>query len=222
MSNSVNLLGPIIISDTYRITDERKVIGTTRATLSSAMSIPLARLMASAHPNERGFSLLEVMVALAIITTVFAVAMPNYLIWNRTYQLRQATTDLQGSMTLARMMAMNQNATVSIAIGPIACPPNTTSCGVNGASFTRQLNGVTVAIIPSIPFANNKITAALITGGPAVQLNSLGLRISQPVTQLSAGDQNEYITIMNTDNLTYSVVITPGGKIRWCPASTCS
>ncbi|MDQ6734184.1 MAG: hypothetical protein M3Z35_08745 [Nitrospirota bacterium] len=151
------------------------------------------------------------MVALAIVTTVFAIAIPNYLTWNRTYQLRQATTELQGNLTLARMTAMNRNATMTVTLGPIACPPDTTYCGVNGVSFGGA--------IPPLAFANGKITASLITGGTTVQLSSLGLRIGGP--QLP-GDPNQYITLMNTDNLTYSIVITPGGKIRWCPASTCS
>jgi prepilin-type N-terminal cleavage/methylation domain-containing protein len=169
--------------------------------------------------DERGFSLLEVMTVVVIIGITAAIAVPNYLVWNRTYQLRQATTDLHGNLALARMMAMNQNAAVNIAVGAIACPPNTTSCGINGVSFTQQLNGTTVVVIPPIPLASRNITAALTTGGTTVQLNSLGLRIGGPIPP---GDPNQYITLTNTDNLIYSIVITPVGKIRWCPASTCS
>jgi prepilin-type N-terminal cleavage/methylation domain-containing protein len=183
------------------------VIGTTRATLSSAMSIPLERLFASAHTNERGFTLLELMVALAIVTTVCALAIPNYLVWNRTYQLRQVTTDLQGNLNLARMTAMNRNASVTMTLGPILCPPDTAYCGVNGVSFGGA--------IPPIPLASRKVAGTLTTGGTTVQLSSLGLRIGGPVG-------NQLITLTNTDNLTYSIVITPGGKIRWCAASTCS
>jgi prepilin-type N-terminal cleavage/methylation domain-containing protein len=183
------------------------VIGTTRATLSSAMSIPLARLIASAHSNERGFTLLELMIALAIVTTVSALAIPNYLVWNRTYQLRQATTELQGNLNLARMTAMNRNTSVTMTLGPILCPPDTAYCGINGVSFG--------GILSPLPLASGKIIGNLTTGGSTVQLSSLGLRIGGPVG-------NQLITLTNTDNLTYSIVITPGGKIRWCPANTCS
>lgn len=171
------------------------------------MSILLTRALSPVHSNERGFSLLELMVTVAIVGVVCALALPNYLVWSRTYQLRQATTDLQGNLNLARMTAMNRNTTVTMTLGPIPCPPDTAYCGVNGASFG--------GIIPPLPLANGKITGALTTGGTTVQLSSLGLRVGGPVG-------NQLITLTNTDNLTYSIVITPGGKIRWCPANTCS
>jgi prepilin-type N-terminal cleavage/methylation domain-containing protein len=171
------------------------------------MSIPLARLITSAHSNQRGFTLLELMVTVAIVGVVCALAIPNYLVWSRTYQLRQATTDLQGNLILARMTAMNRNTAVTMTLGPIPCPPDIAYCGANGASFG--------GIIPPVPLASRKVTGVLTTGGTTVQLSSLGLRIGGPVG-------NQLITLTNTDNLTYSIVITPGGKIRWCPANTCS
>jgi prepilin-type N-terminal cleavage/methylation domain-containing protein len=167
----------------------------------------LTRLVAPTHLNERGFTLLELMVAVGILTTVFAMAIPNYLLWNRTYQLRQAATDLQGNLNLARMTAMNRNTSMTMTLGSIPCPPETLYCGIRGASFG--------GIIPPLPFANGKIVATLITGGTTVQLSSLGLRVGGPVG-------NQLITLTNSDNLTYSVVITPGGKIRWCPTNICS
>jgi type IV fimbrial biogenesis protein FimT len=170
------------------------------------MSLFLTKGLSPVHSYERGFSLLELMVTVAIVGVVCALAIPNYLVWSRTYQLRQATTDLHGNLNLARMTAMNRNAPVTITLGPISCPPDTIYCGINGASFG--------GVLPPIPLANGKITGTLTTGGTTVQLSSLGLRIGGPVG-------NQLITLTNTDNLTYSIVVTPGGKIRWCPANTC-
>jgi len=175
------------------------------------MTTGMSKVLIPFRSNEHGFTLLEMMIVLSIIGTVFALAIPNYLQWNRTYQLRQATTDLHGSLTLARMTAMNRNTTVTMTLGAISCPPNTVYCGTIGASFA--------GIIAPVPLQSRKITSALTTGGTTVQLSSLGLRIGGPVPP---GDQNQYITLTNTDNLTYSIVITPGGKIRWCAASTCT
>ena len=171
------------------------------------MTTGMSKVLIPFRSNEHGFTLLEMMIVLSIIGTVFALAIPNYLQWNRTYQLRQATTDLHGSLTLARMTAMNRNTTVTMTLGAIPCPPNTVYCGTIGASFA--------GIIAPVPLQSRKITSALTTGGTTVQLSSLGLRIGGPVG-------NQLITLTNTDNLTYSVVITPGGKIRWCATNTCA
>lgn len=187
------------------------------------MSISLTKALPTVSFNERGSSMLEVMTVVVIIGITAAIAVPNYLVWNRTSQLRQAATDLQSNLALARMTAMNVNSTVTMTIGPIACPPDTVSCGVIGATFTRVLNTVppaTVLTVPSIPLASRNITASLVTGGTTVQISSLGLRIGGPVPP--APDLNQYVTLTNTDNLTYSIVVTPGGKVRWCAAARCS
>jgi type II secretory pathway pseudopilin PulG len=189
------------------------VVGTTRATLLSAMSISLTTALPRIRSNERGSSMLEVMTVVVIIGITAAIAVPNYLRWNRTYQLRQATTDMHSNLTLARMAAMNRNTTVTMTLGPIACPPETTYCGVNGVSFG--------GIFPPLPLAVNNITWALVPASvpSTVQLSSLGLRVGPPAGSPPVGDQ--VITLTNTDNLKYSIVITPGGKIRWCAANTC-
>lgn len=187
------------------------------------MSVAFTKARGTFPFDERGSSMLEIMTVVVIIGITAAIAVPNYLVWNRTAQLRQAATDLQSNLALARMMAMNVNATVTMTIGPIACPPDTTSCGVNGATFTRTLNTVppvTALTVPSLPLASRNITASLVTGGTTVQISSLGLRIGGPVPP--APDLNQYITLTNTDNLTYSVAVTPGGKVRWCAAPRCS
>ena len=171
----------------------------------------MSKVLIPFRSNEHGFTLLEMMIVLSIIGTVFALAIPNYLQWNRTYQLRQATTDLHGSLTLARMTAMNRNTTVTMTLGAIPCPPKTTYCGTIGASFA--------GIISPVPLQSRKITSALTTGGTTVQLSSLGLRIGEPVPP---GDQNQYITLTNTRQSYLFRCDHPGGKIRWCAASTCT
>ncbi len=150
-------------------------------------------------------SLLEIMVAVSILSIVVALGIPSYVQWNRFYQLRAATTDLAADLNMLRMAAMNRNALVTMTVGPIPCPPETTSCGENGASFAT--------VIPPRPFRNG-ITVAFNPPGTTVQFNSLGLRSGGP-----AGTQ--VITLTNTDGITYSIAVTPGGKVRWCAASTC-
>src|SRR5690349_22435638 len=118
------------------------------------MSISLTTALPRIRSNERGSSMLEVMTVVVIIGITAAIAVPNYLRWNRTYQLRQATTDMHSNLTLARMAAMNRNTTVTMTLGPIACPPETTYCGVNGVSFG--------GIFPPLPLAVNNITWALV------------------------------------------------------------
>ena len=64
----------------------------------------------SVKNSEAGFTLLEVMVVVAIVGIAVALAIPYYLVWNARAQVRRATTDLHANLSLARIAAMNRNA----------------------------------------------------------------------------------------------------------------
>lgn len=150
---------------------------------------------------ETGFSLLELCIVVTILGLAAALAVPNYLEWNARYQLRQATTEFQSHLSLARMAAMNQNTTV------IVTP--SVSGGQLSATFTNPSGG---QVMP--PFIETMREIAAVAGGP-VQFNSLGLRIG-------GGTGIQTVTLTNRSGLTYSIGITPGGKVRWCASATCT
>src|SRR5207247_10461195 len=70
-----------------------------------------ARLKAQA-----GFTLIEVMIIVAIISVLVMAAVPNYLDWNRKYKLKDAVATLHGNIGLARMNAINQSTTVTMTV----------------------------------------------------------------------------------------------------------
>ena len=59
--------------------------------------------------RDGGFTLIEMMIAVAIIGIGSAIAVPSYLQWNARSQLRQATSELQSNLVQARMVAKNRN-----------------------------------------------------------------------------------------------------------------
>jgi prepilin-type N-terminal cleavage/methylation domain-containing protein len=112
-------------------------IGMALAHLAVAMCVSISLQGSTAVRRQCGFTLIEVMIAVAIVGILAMVAVPNYLQWNARYQLKQATTELAGSLNLARMAAMNRNlavtATVALvsgrvnvdfggALAPLCCP----------------------------------------------------------------------------------------------------
>jgi len=60
-------------------------------------------------PGERGFSLVEAVVAVAIIIIMAAVALPNISGYMRNYKLRGAAQDVSGEMQAARSKAIMSN-----------------------------------------------------------------------------------------------------------------
>lgn len=65
--------------------------------------------------DVRGFSLIELMAALAIAGILASVAAPNLRALVLSQQLRAATTDLFDAITLARAQAIARNRTVKLA-----------------------------------------------------------------------------------------------------------
>ncbi len=145
--------------------------------------------------SEAGATLIEIFVTLAIVLIGTLLAIPVYQGWTAKADLRQAVTEVNGTLALARVAAMNRNTGVTVTVVTV------------GGRVQIQAVGVTPPTL-----MRTSITA--FTGGP-VRFSSLGVRL------LPGGTANELITLTNSQGLTYSVIVTPGGKINWCPQATC-
>ncbi len=60
-------------------------------------------------PSDHGFTVIELMVVLAVATIVMGVALPNMMSWLPTYRLSAGARQLAGDLQLARMKAISQN-----------------------------------------------------------------------------------------------------------------
>ncbi len=145
--------------------------------------------------SEAGVTLVEITVTLAVLLIGTVLAVPAYLQWTAKAELKQAATEVGSTMTLARVAAMSRNTTVTVSLAMVA----------------GRIQVSTGGLLPPSPMGRS-ITG--FTGGP-VAFSSLGLRV------LPLGNAPVLITLTNDQGLTFSVVVSPSGRVLWCARSMC-
>lgn len=152
--------------------------------------------------NQRGFTLVEMMIVVGVISVISVLGVPNYTSWNARHQLRQASAEIQNQLTFARVSAMSRNSVVSVSVSASSGKVVLSATDGSGASVVQPvaLPGGVIGVSPQP------------TG---VTFLPLGIRSG-------GGTGNQLIVISNNQGLSYSVVVTPRGTVRWCPAPTCT
>lgn len=173
---------------------------------------------ASLARAETGFTLIEMMIVVAIIGIASALAAPNYLVWQSRSELRQAVTEVQNQLLLARMAALSRNTPVAVVIsitqGVVLMTTTNAATGVQvlAPSSLRLPHVVDLMVGPSAAWTS-VVAPATVT----VSFNSRGMRSGGPGPTL-----NQELAMVNDKGVQFAMRVTPRGIVNWCPDSVCS
>lgn len=148
-----------------------------------------------------GFTLIELMIVVAILTIAASLAVPAFIQWNTQSQLREATSEIATQLVLARMIAMNRNTSVDVTVQ--------TATGVLHVSAITPSSGTVVIQDKTFP----KQVPSMVGSPQTVSFSSLGLRTS-------GGTGTQSVGVCDAYKRQYSVSIAPSGKVNWSRNST--
>lgn len=166
--------------------------------------MPLARLQGAmlyhfktdrpGRPHLGGFTLVELMIAVAIFGISAALAAPNLSMMYARHELYQTTTSLYNRLMLARSTAISRNTMI------VATPTNLPS-GEGQVTFTAPLS--------MEPFPQN-VRFLLPLPAQPLGFTSRGLSTT-PLAVTTIQLQS-----VRNPNLVYSISLAPSGKVTWC------
>jgi type IV fimbrial biogenesis protein FimT len=175
--------------------------------------------------KERGVTLIELAITLAVLSIVLALGMPSYTKWVQGAQIRTAAESLQSGLNLARSEAVRRNTGVEFVL--TNDPPSSGNVGtvvadVAGVNWlVRQFEAA--AYTPS-DFIQAKTAAegasrVLVAGDVAsITFNGLG-RPTAPLTVDLTNPTAGSCIANGGDVHCLRVTVSVGGQIRMCDPS---
>jgi type IV fimbrial biogenesis protein FimT len=90
-------------------------------------------LTLEAKKSALGFSLIELIIAIAIVGLVSAIAMPGYATWIKNSRVRTAAESIQNGLQMARAEAVKRNASIRFSLSAnsdwsIGCVTTSSNC----------------------------------------------------------------------------------------------
>lgn len=103
-----------------------------------------------------GFSLIELIIAIAIISLVSAIAMPSYATWIKNSRVRTAAESIQNGLQTARAEAVKRNASIQFSLSAnsnwsIGCVTTSSNCPdtiLSRLASEGATGGVTITLSP--------------------------------------------------------------------------
>jgi type IV fimbrial biogenesis protein FimT len=156
-------------------------------------------------PCEQGFTLVELMITIAVFVVLIVLAIPSFNQWIANTKIRSTTESILAGFQLARAEAVRMNRGVRITLN-----------ADTSWSVTEILSGNVVQTRPAAEGSGNTTMAVTPVAASTVDFNGLG-RVTNltPITQVDV--DSTVIPAASTKEL--RITINTGGSARACDPS---
>lgn len=182
------------------------------------------------RPGQRGVTLIEMMIGLAIVALVLFVAVPSFGIFLQNSQIRNAAGSVLDGLQLARNEAIRRNSPVRfqfVSNLTSGCALSTTSLAwvvsqadPTGACDAAPSDTAAPQLIQSRSATEGTSNARIaVTGGSTVVFTGLGRVQGAGITQVDVTNTSgpcQYVDPTNGTMRCLRILVTTGGQSRMC------
>ncbi|MBI4743155.1 MAG: GspH/FimT family pseudopilin [Betaproteobacteria bacterium] len=173
--------------------------------------------------GQRGFTLVELMIAVAVVGILLTQAVPSFSAWIQNAQIRNSAEAILNGLQLARAQAVQRNTSVEFALVAAGTDPVAANVGatasVSGTNWIVrnyvQPPGANIAadFIQGRSGQEGSKNATVAAGQGSFVFTSLGRLLNPPAANVNidVGSGNTY-----TNKRTMRVIVSPGGQILMC------
>ncbi|MGJ7581711.1 pilus assembly FimT family protein [Variovorax sp. RHLX14] len=175
--------------------------------------------------HQDGFTLIELMVTVTIMSILMALAFPSMAAWMRNSKVRTVADALQNGLRTAQTDAMRRSRQVVFSLTDSANPKTSLSAAANGSNWS--INTVKLLSTDSAAeFVESGVLTAVgsgvqIAGPAAICFNSLGRLTANTATGVTGGNcasasAATYAVTLDGADRPLRVTVTVGGQVRMC------
>ncbi len=183
--------------------------------------------------RARGFTLVELMVTIALMAILLALAAPSFSTWIRNSQVRTVSDSLQGGIRLAQAEAIRRHRQVVFFLtNQATCDASTTADAGGSAWVLRTLPLMAGDPVEAVQCGQlSDMTADVgIAGATALCFNSIGRQVANAdpevggaACDLDASGTSTFDISASRADRPLRVLVTLGGSIKMCdPAKALS
>lgn len=164
--------------------------------------------MLSNSSSQRGFSLIELVIGVIIMSILLAAGIPSFTAWIQNAKIRTAAESLQDGLQLARAEAVRRNGSVLFSL-----------VGTNSGWTILDITNTPIQSRLSAEGSSNVILTVTPVGATSATFNGLGQIVANQdntasLTNIAVGLPTS--TLPTASQRQLQIFITTGGQIRSC------